>query len=179
MPGPFDRCLEQGPSPNNGPMYWVNRRIAVQDFVNALIQGHRLAGWPGGHVGIRERVCDRSLFSWEGGQIVDQAALLGLEARPGVMGDKTGQPLLAKATKEPGAIDWMEAKPVQRWGVADVVQERRCDQHVAIFGREGRRHATRLASDRLDMRPAVAQWRNQLFSLRRCPGLQGHGATIP
>jgi hypothetical protein len=102
-----------------------------------------------------------SLPSADGGQLVDQAALLGLEARPGVMGNKTGQPLPAKATKEPGAIHWMEAKPVQRRGIADVMQERRRDQRVTILGREGRRHATRLASDRLDMRPPVAQWRNQ------------------
>jgi hypothetical protein len=33
-----------------------------------------------------------------------------------------------------GAIDWMEAKPVQRRGIADVMQERRCDQHVTILG---------------------------------------------
>ena len=74
------------------------------------------------------------------------------------MGDKTGQALLAMATKEVGAIDWMEAKPVQRRGIADVMQERCRDQHVAILGRENLRHPTRLASDRLDMRPAVAQW---------------------
>jgi hypothetical protein len=61
------------------------------------------------------------------------------------MGNKTGQPLPAKATKEPGAIHWMEAKPVQRRGIADVMQERRRDQRVTILGREGRRHATRLA----------------------------------
>jgi hypothetical protein len=30
-----------------------------------------------------------------------------------VMGDETGQPLLAMVTKEVGAIDGMEAKPVQ------------------------------------------------------------------
>jgi hypothetical protein len=89
------------------------------------------------------------------------------------MGNKTGQPLPAKATKEPGAIHWMEAKPVQRRGIADVMQERRRDQRVTILGREGRRQATRLASDRLDMRPPVAQWRDQPFSLRRCPRLQG------
>jgi hypothetical protein len=29
------------------------------------------------------------------------------------MGDKTRQPLLAKITEEPGAIDWMESEPVQ------------------------------------------------------------------
>ena len=115
-------------------MHRIIRRIATQDFVNALIQGHRLAHWPSGHVGIRERVHHRALLSREGSQLVDQAALLGLEARPGVMGNKTGQPLLANATKEPRAIHWMEAKPVQRRGIADVMQERRRDQHVTILG---------------------------------------------
>ena len=87
-------------------MHRIIRRIATQDFVNALIQGHRLARWSGRHIGKGERVHDRALLSWEGGKLVDQAALLGLEARPGVMGNKTGQPLPAKATKEPGAIHW-------------------------------------------------------------------------
>jgi hypothetical protein len=44
------------------------------------------------------------------------------------MGDKTGQPFLAMGTKEVGAIDRMEAKPVQRRGIADVMQERCCYQ---------------------------------------------------
>ena len=92
-------------------MHRVIRRIAAQGFVNALIQGHWLARGPGGHVGL----------GWEGGQLVDQAALLGLEVCSGVMGDKTGQALLAMATKETGAVDWMEAKPVQRRGIADVM----------------------------------------------------------
>ena len=86
----------------------------MQDFVNALIQSHWLAGGPGGHVGEGECVHDWAVLGWEGSQLVDQAALLSLEARTGVMGDKTGQALLAMATKEMGAVDWMEAKPVQR-----------------------------------------------------------------
>jgi hypothetical protein len=38
-------------------------------------------------------------------------------------GDKTGQALLVMATKEPAAVDWMEAKSVQRRGIADIMQE--------------------------------------------------------
>ena len=100
-------------SPNDGSMNGVTGRIAAQDFVNALIQAHRLAGRSGRHVGIDECVHDRSFLDREGGQLVHQASLLGFEARPGVMGDKTRQPLLAMITEEPGAIDWMESEPVQ------------------------------------------------------------------
>jgi hypothetical protein len=53
---------------------------------------------------------------------------------------KTGQALLAMATNEVGAVDWMEAKPVQRWGIGDVMQERCRYQHVAILGRENLRY---------------------------------------
>ena len=134
----------------------VIRGIAAQDFVNALIQGHRLAGWPRGHVGEGERVHDRAILDREGGQLIDQAALLSLEARPGVMGDKAGQPLLAMVTKEVAAIDWMESKSVQGRGIADVMQERRRYQHVTVLGREDCCHVARLASDGLDMRPALA-----------------------
>jgi hypothetical protein len=102
-------------------MHWIIRRIAAQDFVNALIQTHRLAGWPGRHVRIDKSVHDRSLLDREGGQLVDQAPLLGLEARPGVMGYKTGQPLLAMGMEKPGAVDRMESEPVQRWSIADVM----------------------------------------------------------
>ena len=139
-------------------MHRVIRRIAAQDLVRALIQSHWLASGPGGHVSEGECVHDRAILGWEDGQLVDQAALFGLEACPGVMGDKTGQALLAMATKEVGAVDWMEAKPVQRWGIADIMQERCRYQHVAILGRENLRHPTRLTSDGLDMHPAVAQW---------------------
>jgi hypothetical protein len=179
MLGPFDRCLELRPSPNHRSMNGVIRRVAAQDFVYALIQSHLLAGWPRGHVGEGERVHDRSLLDWEGGQLVDQAALLGLEACPGVMGDKTGQPLPAMGTKEVSTIDRMEAKPIQRRGIADIMQERRCYQHVTILGREDHRHPTRLASDRLDMRPTVAQRCDQPFNLCLCPWFQRHDATIP
>jgi hypothetical protein len=139
-------------------MHRVIRWIAAPDFVDALIQRHWLAGGPGCHVREGQRIHYRTVLGWEGGQLVDQAALLGLEVCPGVMGDKTGQALMAMATKEVGAVDGMEAKPVQRWGIADVMQERCRYQHVAILGRENLRHPTRLASDGLDMRPAVAQW---------------------
>jgi hypothetical protein len=71
-------------------MHRVIRRIAVQDFVNALIQSHWLAGGPGGHVGEGKGIHDRAVLGWEGGQLVDQAALLGLEVCPGVMGHETG-----------------------------------------------------------------------------------------
>jgi hypothetical protein len=139
-------------------MHRVIRRIAAQDFVNALIQHHWLAGRPGRHVGEGKCVHDRAVLGWVSGQLLDQAALLGLEVCSGVMGDKTGQALLAMVAKEVGAVDWMEAKSVQRWGITDIMQERRRYQHVAILRRENLRHLTRLASDGLDMDPAVAQW---------------------
>ena len=69
------------------------------------------------------------------------------------MGDKTGQPLLAMATEKPGAIDRVKSKLVQRWGIADVMQERRCYERVTIFDREHGGYATRLAGNCLDMRP--------------------------
>jgi hypothetical protein len=71
----------------------------------------------------------------DGGQLVDQAALLGLEVCPGVMGDKTGRPFLAMVAKELRPVDGMEAKPVQRRRIADVMQERRCYQCITILGR--------------------------------------------
>ena len=82
MLSPFDRCLEQRQRPNDRPMHRIIRRIATQDFVNALIQGHRLAGWPGGHVGEGERVHDRPVLDWEGGQLVLQLTLLGCALVP-------------------------------------------------------------------------------------------------
>jgi hypothetical protein len=178
-PSPFDCGLEQRPSPNDGSMHRIIRRVAAQDFVNALIESHWLAGWPSGHIGIDERVHNRTVLDREGGQLLDQAALLGLEARPGVMSDKTGQPLLTMSTEKPSAIYRMEAKLIQRWGIANVMKECRCDQHVTVVGREDFRHTARLASNRLHMHPPVAQWRDQPFNLRLCPWFQGHGATIP
>ena len=72
------------------------------NFLDALLQGHGLPGWTGGHVGEAEGVHDRAVLDREGGQLLDQVALLGLRARPRVMGDKAGQPLLTLPAKEPG-----------------------------------------------------------------------------
>jgi hypothetical protein len=46
-----------------------------------------LAGWPGGHVGEGEGVHDQAVLDREGGQRLDQVALLGLKACSGVVGD--------------------------------------------------------------------------------------------
>jgi hypothetical protein len=59
------------------------------------------------------------------------------------------------------------------------MQERGRDQQVSILGRQDRGHAPRLVGDCLDMDPPVAQRSDQLFCLRCCPRLQGHGVTIP
>jgi hypothetical protein len=58
------------------------------------------------------------------------------------------------------------------------MQESGGHQQLAIFGRNNRGDATCLASDRLDMQPAVTQRCDQPFGRLRCPCLQVHGATI-
>jgi len=74
-----------------------------------------------------------------------------------VVGDQAGQPLLTLGAKEPGAIDGMEAKPVQRRGVTHVMHQRGRNQQVGILGRQDTSHDTRLVADCLNMAPPVAQ----------------------
>jgi hypothetical protein len=62
-------------------MHWIVGRVAALSFLDALIKGHGLTGRPGGHVGEGERVHDQAVLDWEGGQLLDQVALLGLKAR--------------------------------------------------------------------------------------------------
>ena len=76
-------------------MHRIVGRVAALNFLDALLQGHGLASRPGGHVGEGERVHDRAVLDREGGQLLDQAALLGLKARTRVVGDQASQPLLA------------------------------------------------------------------------------------
>jgi hypothetical protein len=130
-------------------------RVAALDLADALLQGHGLAGWPGGHVGEGERIQDRAVLDREGGQLLDQSTLLGLEARSRVVRDQAGQSLLAMGTKEPRAVDRVEAEPVQGRGIANVMEERGRHQQVGILGRQDRCHAARLVSHCLDMRPTV------------------------
>jgi hypothetical protein len=73
----------------------------------------------------------------------------------------------------------MESEQIQRWGIPNVMQERRCYQHLTVVGREDRRNPTRLSSDCLDMYPAVTQRSDQPFGLRLSPRFQRHGVTIP
>jgi hypothetical protein len=138
-----------------------------------------LAGWPGGHVGEGERVHDRPVLDWEGGQLVLQLTLLGLESRSGMVRDQAGQSLLAVGPQEQGAVDRMEAKPVERGSVADVVQVGGGHKYIAIHVREDHGHAPSCIGDHLDVYPPVAQRSNQLFCLRLCPRFQRHGATLP
>jgi hypothetical protein len=179
LPGPIDRRLQLGAGPNNRPVHRIIRWVAALNFLDALLQGHGLPGWTGGHVGEAEGVHHRAILDREGGQLLDQVALLGLKARPRVMGDKAGQPLLTLPAKEPGAIHGMEAEPIQRRSVANVMQERGRDQQIGFVGRQDCGHAPRLVSDCLNMSPAVVQGCDQPFCLRLCPHLQGHDATIP
>jgi hypothetical protein len=58
--------------------------------------------------------------------------------------DQAGQLLLAMGAKEPGAVDRMEAEPLQRRGVAHVMHRRGGDQQVGILGRQDHGRATRL-----------------------------------
>jgi hypothetical protein len=88
----------------------------------------------------------------DGGQLADQAALLGLEARSGVMA--TRQDGRSSPWSGRHRLDGIQAGSTT--GIADAMQERRRYQHVAILGRKNCRHTARLASDRLDMRPPVA-----------------------
>jgi hypothetical protein len=98
--------------------------VATLNIANALLQGHGLTGRPRGHVGKGERVHDWTVLNRKGGQHLDQAALLGLKARPRVMSDQTSQPLLAVGAKEPGAVHGMEAEPIQGGSVAHVMRGR-------------------------------------------------------
>src|SRR5512132_1392204 len=79
------------PAAAAGPEQWLGapdiRRVAALNFLDALLQGHGLAGWPGGHVGEAEGVHDRAVLDREGGQPLDQVTLLGLKAGSGVVGD--------------------------------------------------------------------------------------------
>jgi hypothetical protein len=37
-------------------------RVTALDLADALVEGHGLAGWPGGHVGEGERIHDRAVL---------------------------------------------------------------------------------------------------------------------
>jgi len=87
MPSPIDRRLQQRPGPNNGSVHRIIGWVAAPNFLDALVQGHGLSGRPSGHVGESEGVYDLAILDREGGQLLDQGALLGLKACAGVVGD--------------------------------------------------------------------------------------------
>jgi hypothetical protein len=71
MPGPINRALEHWAGTNPGPVHRIVGRVAALDVADAFVQGHGLAGRPGGHVGEDQCIHDRPVFDWEGGQFVD------------------------------------------------------------------------------------------------------------
>jgi hypothetical protein len=122
------------------------------------MRSSRVMGWPAGPVVMSAKVSASRTgpsSTGEGGQLLDQSTLLGLEARSRVVRDQAGQSLLAMGTKEPRAVDRVEAEPVQGRGIANVMEERGRHQQVGILGRQDRCHAARLVSHCLDMRPTV------------------------
>ncbi len=157
----------------------IVRRVATLDLPNALLQGHGLACRSGGHVSEGERVEDRPILDREGNQLIEQPTFLSLEPCSRVVRDQAGQPLVTVPSEEPGAVDGMEAKPIQRRRVADVMHVGGGHQHLTILIREGHAHAAGLAGDRLDVQPPVAQRGHQVLGLRLRPWFQCHGATIP
>jgi hypothetical protein len=169
--------LQQRPGPNNGSVHRIIGPVAALHFLDALGQGHGLAGRC--HVGDGERIHDWPVLDRKGGQLADQAALLGLKTCAGVVGDQSSQPLLTLGAKEPGAVHGMEAEPIQRRRLAHVIHQRGCDQQVGILSRQRRGHARRLVGNYLHVHPPVAQGCDQPCCLHRCPRFQGHGATIP
>ncbi len=48
------------------------------------------------------------------------------------MSDQTGQPLVTLTSDEPAAVEWVKASRRDLRCVANVVQERRSDQRLAI-----------------------------------------------
>jgi ADP-ribose pyrophosphatase YjhB (NUDIX family) len=154
----------------DGSVYRVIGRVALQDLGDALLEIDALPGRAGGHVGIGERIQQRPVLGLELGQLVYQAALLGLEPGARVVGDQRGQSLLALLAHIPGAVEGMEAEPVQWRGVADVVQPGGGDQVGAILGCERGAHLAGLSGDGLDVAPAVAETREEPGGLLLGPG---------
>jgi hypothetical protein len=72
----------------DGSVHRVVGRVALQDLGDALLEVDALAGRAHGHVGVGERVQQRPVLGRELGQLLDQAAFLGLEAGVGVIGDQ-------------------------------------------------------------------------------------------
>jgi hypothetical protein len=144
------------------PLIAVHRmvgRVALQDLGDAGLEGEALAGGPGGHVRVDQRVHDRAVLALEGAEPGRVAALLGLERGAGVVGHQAAEPPVdAESLQVPGAVQRMQPRRHQRRGIADVVQPRRSDQDLPLVsGEHGGSYSAGLLGDRLDVRPAVAE----------------------
>jgi hypothetical protein len=138
--GPVDRGGQGGTRAADRAMYRMAGRVALEDLADASREGESLAGGPGGHVGVDQRVHDWAVLALEGGQLGRMAAFLGLERRAGVIGHQAAEAVIdAEGLQVPGAVQRMQPGGHQRRGIADVVQPRSGDQEVAlVIGEHGR-----------------------------------------
>lgn len=83
----------------------------------------RLALGTCGHVGVCQRVCDRTVFQRPPSKVSRHAANLGLDPSGRVMGNQGGESSREAAGLDiPGAVDWVETGAGELRRVSDVVQ---------------------------------------------------------
>jgi hypothetical protein len=92
------------------------------------------------------------------------------------MGDQAGQPLPTVGAKESGTVNGVEAEPLQRRSVPNVMQERSRSASSADKTAAMPRALSATACTWVHRSPNGAI---NPFCLHRCPLFEDHGATIP
>jgi hypothetical protein len=118
-------------------MYGIVSGVAGEDLVDALVEGEFLAIGAGRQISEGERVEYWTVLDFEGGQLVGQVALLGLESSTRVVGHKTADAERHSLLLEPpSAIQGVEPRAGDQGRVANVVKVCGSDQHIAVARRD-------------------------------------------
>src|SRR6266516_2415495 len=108
--------------------------------------------------------------------------LRSLDRGAGVVGHQAAEPPVdPEGLQVAGAVQRMQPRGCQRWGIADVVQPRRSDQDLPLVsGEHSGSDPAGLLGDHLDVRPTCAERPQEALCVAASPlDKRRHSTTIP
>ena len=148
--------------------------MPVLDVSVPLSESHPLSIRSGREVAVPESIGHGRAFIAERAQLLGEPEQLSLVLGAGVIGDKSRDPLLPLLADQESPIERLQARPVQRGSIADIVQPRGGHEHGSIRLAHDAARVIRQPRDRLHVAPPIGHRAEQALSLALGPTVDRH-----